>query len=167
MRLKKAQKEAVLSWISEGLQTDEINERASVWEPPFDVFRQQVDYFRKTRKQDIAAILSVDEKNALTTGLALKENRVIKLQQLARLLEKDLLGGFIWTDQVKAVGSGPTQEIIDYEEFNAGEVAAYRGVLDDIAKEMGDRVQKVENKNDTRLTIDNWDEIANKVFNAG
>ena len=139
MRLKKTQKEAVLEWVAEGLQTDEINARASEFRPAFDVSRQQVDYYRKTRAQDIKAIKSVDELNALTTGLALKENRVSRLQQLAALMEKDLFGGFLWTDEVKGVGSGDIAEIVDYEEFNKAEVDAYRGVLDDIAREVGDR----------------------------
>jgi hypothetical protein len=90
------------------------------------------------------AILQVDENNALTTGLALKENRVKDLQRLAELLKKDLFGGFLWTEEVKGVGSGEAAEIIDYDVFNASEISAFRGVLDDIAKEMGGRVQKVE-----------------------
>lgn len=91
------------------------------------------------------AILSVDEKNALTTGLAIRENRVATLQRLAQLMAKDLFNGFLWTEETKGVGSGPAAEIIDYDAFNAGEVAQFRGVIEDIAKEMGGRVQKVEN----------------------
>jgi hypothetical protein len=62
---------------------------------------------------------------------------------LAALLEKDLLGGLLWTDQVKGVGAGPIAEIVEYEEFNSAELSAYRGVLDDIAKETGGRATKV------------------------
>jgi len=142
MRLKKSQKEAVLTWIVEGVQSDEINVRAASFDPPFSVSRQQVDYYRKARKIDIDAIKSIDEKNALVSGYALKEHRVFKLSILAALMEKDLFGGFIWTDQVKGVGSGDIAEIVDYEEFNAAEITQYRGVLDDIAKETGGRVQK-------------------------
>lgn len=142
MRLKKKQKTAVLEWIASGMETSEINDNAAVFKPPFKVTRQQVDYYRKTRKMELKAIRSVDENNALATGLSLKEERVKKLQQLAALLEKDLLGGFLWLDQVKSIGSGLLSERIEYEEFNKAEVDAYRGVLDDIAKEVGDRVQK-------------------------
>ena len=134
----------MLTWVAEGLQTDEINALASSFKPRFEVSRQQVDYYRKTRKQDIAAILSVSETNALIEGYALKETRVYKLSVLAALLERDLLGGFIWLDQVKGVGSGAIAEIVDYEEFNAAEIAQFRGILDDIAKETGGRANKVE-----------------------
>lgn len=145
MRLRKAQKELILQGIAEGLNSTEINERAKLFKQPFEVSRQRIDYYRKSRKIDMEAILSVDEKNALTTGLALKENRVADLQKLAQLLKKDLFGGFLWTEETKGIGSGEAAEIIDYDVFNAGEIAAFRGVLDDIAKEVGGRVQKVEN----------------------
>ena len=153
MRLKKAQKEKALEWVAAGLQTDEINARAAEFEPPFEVSRQQVDYYRKTRETDLRAIRSLSEMNALVEGYALKEHRVYKLSILAALMEKDLFGGFLWTDQVKGVGSGDIAEIVDYEEFNASEVVQYRGVLDDIAKEIGGRVQKTDVTNTGELVI--------------
>ena len=134
----------MIQWIAEGVQSDEINERASRFDPPFEVFRQQVDYYRKTRDAAIKAIVAAGEQEALTEGLALKGERVKKLKQLAALMENDLFGGFLWLDQVKGVGSGDIAQIVDYEEFNAGEVVQYRGVLDDIAKEVGQRVQRQE-----------------------
>lgn len=123
------------------MQSDEINDRAAVFVPPFSVSRQQVDYYRKTRSEDIQAIVRAGEQDALTEGLAQKGQRVRRLKQLAALMERDLLGGFLWLDQVKGVGSGDIAQIVDYEEFNKAEVDSYRGVLDDIAKEVGDRKQ--------------------------
>ena len=144
MRLKKTQKEAVLRWIVEGLQSDEINERAAVFVPPFSVKRDQVTYYRKTRDADIRVLIKAGEQEALTEGLALKGDRVTKLKQLAALMERDLFGGFLWLDQMKGIGSGDIAQIVDYEEFNKAEVDAYRGVLDDIAKETGGRAQKMD-----------------------
>jgi len=89
MRLKKAQKEKVLEWVAAGLQTDEINSRASEFSPPFNVSRQQVDYYRQTRELDLRAIRSISERTSLTEGYALKEHRVYKLSILAALMEKD------------------------------------------------------------------------------
>lgn len=142
MRLKKSQKEAVLTWIATGLQSDEINELAAGFVPPFQISRRQLCYYRKTRKADIAAMIAAGEQEALSEGLALKGERVKKLKQLAALMGRDLFGGFLWLDQVKGVGSGDVAQLVDYEEFNSSEVAAYRGVLDDIAKEMGHRTQR-------------------------
>jgi len=142
--LRKKQKEALLQWIAEGLETDEINQRAANFKPVFDVTRTQVDYYRSTRKHDLEAIKSVGEFDALRTGLAIKSERVKSLQILAALMWKDLTGGFLWLDQVKGLGSGEFMQVIDYEEFNAAEVKEYRGVLDDIAKELGHRKTVVE-----------------------
>jgi hypothetical protein len=153
MRLRKAQKEAVLKWIANGLQSDEINDLAASFVPPFQVSRRQVAYYRKSRNADIAALIAAGEQEALSEGLALKAERVKKLKQLAALMGRDLFGGFLWTEQVKGIGSGDAAEIVDYEEFNSGEVAAYRGVLDDIAKEMGDRSTKVDAKIDGVMTV--------------
>ena len=139
MRLKKAQKEAVIQWVAEGLQSDEINDRAAGFVPPFNVSRGQVDWYRKTRQTNIKAIQAAGEYDALSTGLALRSERVKKLKELAGLMETDLFGGSLWLQQVKGVGSGPIAQIVDYEEFNKAEVDAYRGVLDDIAKELGQR----------------------------
>jgi hypothetical protein len=144
MRLTKKQKQNVLAWIAEGIETDEINKRAAQASPPFSVSRQQVDWYRKTRRVDVDALTRASEMKALSQGLALKEVRVARLQALAALMERDLFGGFLWVENVKSVGSGPTQELVDYEEFNASEVKEYRGVLDDIAKEMGHRKQVVD-----------------------
>ncbi len=144
MRLKKAQKEKVLELIAAGKKSDEINAEGKLFDPPFSVTRNQVFKYRKTRSFELKAILRVDEKRALTSGLALKENRVLKLQKLAALMERDLFGGFLWTEEVKGVGSGSAAEVVEFDLFNAPEVAQYRGVLDDIAKEVGDRKQGVD-----------------------
>jgi len=142
MRLKKSQKEQVLQWIAEGLESDEINARAAEFEDPFKVSRQQVDFYRKSRSIDLAALRKASEQDALTEGLAVVGERVRRLKMLAELIEQDIFGGFLWTENSKGIGSGEVAEIYDFEEFNASEVSAYRGVLDDIAREVGDRIQK-------------------------
>lgn len=142
-RLRKKQKEALLSWVAEGLETGEINERAAKFKPAFEVTGAQVDYYRSTRYADLGVLKKSGEFAALTEGFALKENRVKALQDLAALMYRDVTTGFLWLDQVKALGSGDNMQIIDYEEFNTAEVAQLRGVLDDIAKEMGHRKQVV------------------------
>lgn len=140
MRLKKNQKEKLLAWISEGLQSDEINDRAAQFDDPFSVTRSQVQFYRERRAVDIKTIQAAGEYDALTTGLALRAERVRRLQQLAALMEKDLFGGFLW--------------VVDYEEFNTAEVQQYRGVLDDIAKEVGDRKQSVQHGGMIAFVVD-------------
>ncbi len=161
MRLKKGQKEAVLRWLVEGLQSDEINDRAATFIPPFVISPRQATYYRKTRNADIQALVAAGEQDALLEGLALKAERVIKLKQLAALLERDLFGGFLWVEDVKSVGSGLTAEVVDFEKFNSAEVKEYRATLDDIAKEVGHRVtkQEVDTKHSGTIQleyINNW-----------
>jgi hypothetical protein len=143
-KLTKAQRSELLKWVAEGLETDEINKRAAVFEPPFRVSRAQVDYYRKTRHISIKELIGLAEYNALTNGLAIKAERVKRLQLLAGMIEEDLFNGVLWTQDVKMIGTGDYQERVEFEEFNGAEVVQYRGVLDDIAKEVGARAQRQE-----------------------
>lgn len=147
MKLKKAQKELLLNWIAEGLESDEINQRAAALDDPFSVTRQHVDHYRKTRDVTIQSIREAGEFSALKTGLARAEARVKLLQDLAGKMRDDLFeegGHGFWLPRSKGVGSNENYERIDYEDFNAAEVAELRGVLDDIAVEVGGRLRKHE-----------------------
>lgn len=144
MRLQKAQKEKLLEWVAAGLESGEINKLAGAFSPPFSASRAQVDYYRHTRKVDLKELANNLEIDALTTGLSVKAERVRRLQLLAGMMEEDIFGGSLWVEQVKSIGSGFSQERIDYETFNSSEVDQYRSVIDDIAKEVGGRTQKIE-----------------------
>ena len=144
-RLSKNQREALLAWIGEGLETDEINTRAAKWKPRFRVTRQQVDHYRKTRRIALHEIKEDGEASSLKIGLALKENRVAKLQLLADKMLADLLEqDRWWLLQVKGIGQGENFERVEYFEFNKAEIDAVRGVLDDIAGEVGERVRRAD-----------------------
>jgi hypothetical protein len=145
MKLNESQKKHLLAAISEGLETDEINTRAAKHDEPYRVSRQQVDFYRKSRKVKLSEIKAEIESEALRRGFAVKENRVAALDELAQILYDELLEGKrLWLEQIKSIGSGEFQQIIDFEEFNEGEIRQFRGLLDDIAKEQGDRKQKTE-----------------------
>lgn len=133
-----------MKWVAEGLESDEINQRAAKFQPPFSVLRSQVAHYRASRAVELVAMTRSGEYAALTEGLALREERVGRLQKLAALMEKDLFGGFLWLDDVKSIGVGVSAVIVDFEKFNAAEIEAYRGILDDIAKEVGNRAAKIE-----------------------
>jgi len=156
MRLKKSQKEALLRWIAEGLLSDEINARAANFEEPFKVTRQNVDQYRKSRAVEIEDLRKKSEHEALNQGLAIVANRVMKLQQLAKVIELDILSGdrdAIWLPQVKSIGNGLNAREVEYEEFNRSEFETYRGLLDDIAKETGGRIQKADVDNSGKIEI--------------
>jgi len=119
-----------------------------------------VDYYRRTRHEQLVAIIQAGQTSALTTGLALKENRVAKLQQLAQLLEEDLFGELLWTDDVKSVGFPAMR--VDIERFNAAEVREHRGIIEDIAKEQGERKQINEHTGAGGLPLFPLDEVIDR-----
>lgn len=90
-------------------------------------------------------------REILEEGLALDHERVSALKHIAT----DLLNQYnetddngrrvnLWVRDVKQIGQGPTAERVDIVRFNAALVEQLRGALDDIAKEVGGRVQKQE-----------------------
>jgi hypothetical protein len=149
MRLNKAQREALITWIAEGLESDEINKRAAKFKPRFQVSRNTVTHYRKTRAIDLETIQAEAEVDALKTGFAIKENRVRALQKLADKMMADLIGdetteNKMWLLQVKGIGSRENFERVEYWEFNRSEVESLRGLLDDIAAEVGERIRKTD-----------------------
>lgn len=144
-QLKKAQREALISWVAEGLSTDEINERAAKFKPKFEVSWRVVTYYRKSRGVNVQEVREQGELDALKTGLAVKENRVIALNRLAQKMIDDLADGHgLWLTNYKGIGRGQNYEKIEYQEFNRAEVESLRGVLEDIAAEIGDRIRKAD-----------------------
>ena len=148
MKLSKKQKDKVLEWIGEGLQSDEMNARAARCKPPFTVSRQQVDFYRDSRGVALDELTQASESDALRTGLALKEERVATLAELAERLKADLLGGMVWVKRQRALGSGEWAMFIEEEVFNGPEINALRALLDDIAKEVGERSHGGKGKED-------------------
>ena len=144
MKLNKEHKEHLLILIAEGLLTDEINVRAGLFTSPFNVSKEQVAYYRRTRHQKITELKETYENKALNTGLARVCIRVERLQRLARLLEDDLFEKELtWVEDRKGVGTGSVAEVYNFFRFNSAEIETYRGILDDIAKEVGGRVMKI------------------------
>jgi hypothetical protein len=140
MRLNKVQKTILLTWISAGLKTDEINTLAAQLQQPFKVKRQMVDQYRKKLGVNFQKIKAADEADSLKTGLSARARRVEKLTALAENMSAELLDGDkLWLERVESIGQGDNFEVIEKREFNIDEVQAFRGVLSDIASEMGDR----------------------------
>lgn len=158
MRLLKAQKEAVITWVAEGLETDEINKRAAKFKPRFKVSKTQVAFYRSSRGAVLNEIKQEDEFDALKTGLAVRVKRVETLQKLADVMIAELMPGdsktssTLWTNNRKSVG----MMAYDYKEFNKAEVDALRGVLDDIAHEVGERAPGVQVNNTYNFDMEKW-----------
>jgi hypothetical protein len=142
MKLTAKQKKKVLEWIAEGLQSDEMNARAAKCKPPFSVSRQQVDFYRDSRGVALGELVEASESDALRTGLARKEERVQTLKELAEKMKAELLGDLLWIERQKSLGSGDWQQVVTEKHFNLAELNTLRNLLDDIAKEVGERTYK-------------------------
>lgn len=106
-----------------------------------------------------------EREAALSYGLALDYERIGELKKLYALLndqlyERDESGNLInlWVADVKQIGSGKDAEQVDIERFNSSLITQIRGVLDDLAKEAGGRMQKTSNEHtgkiETEVTLD-------------
>lgn len=84
-------------------------------------------------------------KAILETGYALHFERVAALKAIAEKLNAEIFDNTKrWLRDVKGVGSGDQFERVDIERFNAPLIEQFRGTLDDIAKELGERKQNVK-----------------------
>jgi hypothetical protein len=156
-QLSKEQKDALLTWIAEGLDTDEINKRAAKFKPPFKVSRQLVRHYRKTRELSFQEIKEADENSALKKGFAIRVERVTLLQTMAEKIVEDLfpqddVGNKRWLEMSKTVANEP----YDYVQFNRGEFEELRGILDDIAREVGERRPDMVVNNNFNFSMEEW-----------
>jgi len=100
---------------------------------------------------EIEARKTIERNHVLKNGLALEFERIKKLMTLADFLEQQICekneaGSHInvWLPDVKSIRDDEKFERVDIVRFNSALFTQYRGVLEDIAAEMGDRKQKVE-----------------------
>jgi hypothetical protein len=132
VKLKQKQQNALLEWAAEGLRLPEINERAVVFNPPFEIEYNQLKHARRRSAKRFGEMREEYEKEALAEGLSRKAVRIRRLAQLAEKLEADLLDNDrLWVQEPRQVGA----LVIEVERFNAAEVKEYRALLDDIARE--------------------------------
>ena len=141
MGLTKEQKSLVKAWVAAGLKDQEIIRRASEQVPPFRVTHQNISKnYRKHTERRVRDLISQEkEDSVLRSGLALKENRIRELEKMfyIALEQKDRAG-------------------------NRGNISQARGCLDDIAKEMGERREKVDV--DANIHMRDIVAIMNKVY---
>lgn len=141
------------------------NQKEPVTESESTIKKWSADYDWQLRASAYDAVLeemrNEKRRKEFDAGLALDYERIRKLKKLANLLEQDLTVR-LWLDDVKSIGSGEFAERVDLIRFNSALVEQYRGVLDDLAKEVGGRKQKSEvlNIDLSKLTDDQLSRIA-------
>lgn len=77
-KLSKLQRLALLEWLSAEYETNVIKGLASVFDPPFQVSKRQLNYYRKRYGPDIQRMREERRTEAISRGLALREERVAR-----------------------------------------------------------------------------------------
>lgn len=123
------------------------------WSADFDWQKRASEYDAAAEEQKTAR-----RQKIFDSGLAQDFARVTELKKLAVFLKSeiyetnDVAEGHeaefkhhkVWLRDVKVVGGGEDAYPVTIFRFNSALIDQYRGVLDDLAKEVGDRRQKQE-----------------------
>jgi hypothetical protein len=153
VKLTQKQQNALLEWAAEGLRLQEINERAAEFDPPFEVEWLQLKHARRRAGKSFTELREQLEAEAIGEGLA---RRAARIRQLEALYDKHL--ELIHARGVEMFGQGTaggeTGLIVrDYKgkdadrpiyKYDAALIREMRGLLDDIAREIGDRRTKID-----------------------
>ena len=109
------------------------------WSSDHDWQERAADYDEK-----VDAWKEEQARETMQQGLALAHHRVDKLKRIFDQLEIELQEGALWLDDVKGIGSsehGSYREV-NIRRYNSSMISDLRGLLDDLAKETGGRVQR-------------------------
>jgi predicted transcriptional regulator len=139
-KLSVVQKNLILQWILEGLSDQQIMKRAKE-QNHFELTKQGVNYYRQSKAagKKVERILERKTDSALRKGLAIRENRVNDLQFIRDKLMDELNTNGLWIDESKTILTQNYETTETKKTFNAPLIRELRGVLDDAAKEMGER----------------------------
>jgi len=125
VRLTNEQKLLIQEWVAAGKTNQQIIRLAAENDPPFVVKSANISKtFRKGSEKKEAVVLEERSAEAVSAGLAVKEERIRMLEETAQYM----------FHMMKRVPSDKMPQIVN----------AMRGCLDDIAKELGQRSSKVD-----------------------
>lgn len=111
----------------------------------FNEWQARAGAYDKAVAEAMEQALQAKRREVMEEGLALDFERVRALKRLADLLESEVYEeDKRWVPDVKGIGKGEDFERVDIVRFNPAVIDQFRGTLDDIAKEVGDRKQKTE-----------------------
>lgn len=132
-KLDEEQREALLMWLAAEYDTRLIRQWFAAREWP-SLSRAAFAYYRKRYGQDIETLRAERRDRALNSGLALQSERIARLAAHADEL-----------DTIKWVPD---------EHGRLWNEKAWRETLDDIAKEMGQRKQSVEQSGNITIRVE-------------
>ena len=138
-RLTKQQRNLIMMWLAAGFTARETAAKAE--EQGIIVSYQTVAKYKPKIIPQIADIVEQKETSALKQGIAIKENRVQKLADMEALMYDSIC---------QRVKSGYSVDAL---------IREWRGLLDDVAKEMGDR----RNVNNNTINVNNTINIVERA----
>lgn len=142
----------MLEWVSEGLLLPEIKGLAAQEDPPFEVDWNRVKWARQRLGAGIRKMREEDRIAILEQGLS---RRLARVEQLEKLYNKHLALIIARGEEMKdEIAGGETGLMVrDYKgkdattpvyKYDGALVKEMRGIMDDIAREVGDRQTKVD-----------------------
>ena len=138
-RLTKQQRNLIMMWLAAGFTARETAAKAE--EQGIVVSYQTVAKYKPKIAPKIAAIVEDKDVGPLKQGIAIKENRVQKLADMEALMYDSIY---------QRVKSGYSVDAL---------IREWRGLLDDVAKEMGDR----RNVNNNTINVNNTINIVERA----
>lgn len=116
----------------------------SSWCQRYSWVARAADWDRKEAAR-IADEYEARRREIMETGLAQVHERVGKLVTIFDRLYEDFGDDSnLWMVEKKGIGSADNFQVVEVVRFNAGLVSEMRGLLDDIASEVGGRPRKTE-----------------------
>ena len=130
-KLTEVERSYIMTLLASGLSLREVSRKAA--EKGIRISHQNVAKYRPKIAEKLPEIIADKDESALKRGIALKEVRVQKLADMESLMYDSIY---------QRVKSGCSVEAL---------IREWRGLLDDVAKEMGDR----RNVNNNTINVNN------------
>lgn len=100
--------------------------------------------FDEHQAKQLEAQMQSEKQKVLSEGYALMHERVKTLNILAKKLVADIAKGKMYRVDVRSIGTGKDARQVNIELFEEGPMRELRACLDDIAKELGERVKRTQ-----------------------
>lgn len=149
-KLAPEQRRLLLTWIADGLSNGEMRQRAAAHDPPFELKAGHIKHARESMGARWKERWAATESELLEHSLARKATRIRELSelydqhlQLLRERAADPEMAEVPGGQTGLISLGVREGRI-LPRYDRGLVAEMRAILDDIAKELGQRQQRIE-----------------------
>jgi hypothetical protein len=107
-------------------------------------WQERAQAWDEHQSKELEATIAAEKQKVLSEGYALMHERVKTLNILAKKLVADIAKGKMYRVDVRSIGTGKDARQVNVELFEEGPIRELRACLDDIAKELGERVKRTQ-----------------------